>query len=110
MQRDPGVEANEGWSDDQWIVVEARVERGVEDDQSVVVRDRMGTERNLSVGLAQVEADLGVEHLAVAIDERDEGGRHIEQVPGQADDLHERRRRRRVDEIILGECCEAVVF
>ncbi len=109
-QRNPGVEANVGWSDNQWIVVEARVERGVEDDQSVVMRNRMGTERNLSVGLAQVEADLGVEHLTVAIDERNKGGRHIEQVPGQGDDLHECRRWRLVDEIILGQCCEAVVF
>lgn len=68
-ERDPGVEANIWRSNNQRIVAKAWVEGGIEDNESVALRDGMGAERDLPVRLTQVKADLGVKDLPAAVDQ-----------------------------------------
>jgi hypothetical protein len=96
--RHPGVEADAGRPDDQRVVGEAIVSGRVQDDERLVAEDRVPAERDLARRLRDVETDAGLEPLAIAVDQRDQADRHLEELPRQPDDGVEVGLRRRVEE------------
>ena len=75
----------------------------VEHDEDVSLRDGPGTECDVAVGLAQAQADLGVEDLPIAIDEGNEGSRCAKQAGGEFDDMGERRVWLGIKDLVLGQ-------
>jgi hypothetical protein len=63
-------------ADDERVVDEARVLRGVLDDEGLLwFEDRVGAERDVAIGLLQCEADRRLDPLPGRVDERDGGDR-----------------------------------
>jgi hypothetical protein len=74
--RRAGVEANVRRACHQWTVGETQVVGGVFDDQhSRGIEDRVGTEGQVAMGLAHIQANAGLEPLAFAIHQRHQRNR-----------------------------------
>nr|WP_245195677.1 hypothetical protein [Aureimonas populi] len=71
-QRLSGVKADEGRAEDERIGREARILGRIGDEQDVVLNDGVSAERDLAAGLADIETDMDLEELPVALDERDQ--------------------------------------
>jgi len=67
-----GVETDAGMTEDEGVLAEALVEVSVFDDEGLRLEDGVGAEACVAGGMADAEADLGLEPLPVLVDEADE--------------------------------------
>jgi len=82
-QRCPCIEADVWRPRDQRVVGEARVKRGVQHHQHLLLRDRVGAEGHVAAGAAQIQPTSDRENLLVAIHQRDERCGNLEHVARQ---------------------------
>ena len=80
----PGVKANIRRTGNQRIVMEAQIFQRIGDQHQLVLQNRMAAERDIAGRLADIQAHTGLEPLAIRVDQRDQGDRHVEQALGQA--------------------------
>ena len=74
--RRAGIEADARLAGDQRVVVKARIERRVFDDEHRALgHDRMGAERQVAVGFGRVQTDTSFEPLSIRIEKRDQTDR-----------------------------------
>ena len=65
-QRDAGVKADVRVAGDEWVVAEAGVQRGVGNEEHVLVAGNgVGAEGHVPTGAADVETAVAAEELAV---------------------------------------------
>ena len=100
-QRNAGVEADMGIARHQGVVGEPRVESRVGNDQNVRTPERMGTERDVTPGLADVQALRAEKELLVLADQRHGGDRHLEQRASERNDRVELQVDAAVEQVIL---------
>ena len=89
QQGPPRVEAHARLARHPGVVREALVARRVGDDERPLAQDRVGAERHRARRLGHVDADAGLEPLAVGVDERHERDRDAEERRGHARDAVE---------------------
>ena len=78
-----GVEADEGRPGDQRIVVKTRIPGGVRHHQRFAGQDGVAAEGQVARRLFGIQADTGLEPLAVVVDQTDQHGLHPEGFPRQ---------------------------
>lgn len=92
-------------------MAEAGIAAGIVDlHPAILGLDGVGAEGVLDGHLRQVEADAGLEPLAVAIHQADQRGRHIEAAGDQLAEAIEFLRRRRIQQLQGVQGVEAVIF
>ena len=100
-QRGAGVEADIRFAQDKGVVGEARVLRGVANDEEIFLVDGMSAEGDVARGLCELQADFGLEPLTRFIDQGDQRDRRLADVGREFDQIVEQFFRRRVEHIEL---------
>ena len=90
--------------------LETLVERRIGNDQRAILQDRVGADRLVARGLGVAVAVTGFVPLAVAVYQRDEDGRNLEDPRGQLGDAIQRGFGRRVQHPVTRQLFQAVFF
>lgn len=101
------VEANERRADDQRVVGETRLARGVEDDSGLPAFDRMSAERDVALRLRNCQAHAGLEPLPSFVDERQDGHGTAKRSDGEPRQGIEGALGRRVEQSVAPQRIEA---
>lgn len=97
------VEADARFADDEWIVARALVEREVVDDQQIARGKAMATHRTVDRRFARLEPDTRLEPLPVLLDQADERGGGLADMPGDERDIVEIAFRFGIEDVVVAK-------
>ncbi len=109
-QRHPNVEAHVRSAGDQWVAREARVLVGVLHHQFMPAAHDRVAEGDIARGFLGIEADAGLEPLAVVIEQRDEADGHTDEAARHPHDAVKHRIGRRVHDRVRSQHPKALGF
>ncbi len=110
-QRRAGVEADAGLAGDQRVVGEARIGARVGHGHHIALEDGVGAERKVARRLLHAgQAEVGLEPLALVVNQADQRDRRAGDLRGQAGEAVEQRLRRRVQHGQRAQARQALNF
>ena len=106
----PGVKADVGALGHEGVVVETVVEGGVFDDHRLLLADGVATERDVAWGLGDIQADLRLEPLPVAVDQTHQRDRDVADLGGERGEVVKRGVFERIQNMVCVKRREAFAF